>query len=634
MDERTRPPRAAKDLRKRAEASLEASDERMAGMSEAEIRRLAHELQVHQIELQMQNEDLREAQAQLEQSRDRYNDLYEHAPVGYLTLSAKLQVREANLTVAAQLGLEKRALIGRRFSDLVAPASQSQMHLEWRSALANDVHHIDMELEMRRGDGSTLFVQLSCMRERGGTPDDTTYRCALTDVSARREVENLRLESARQMEFMAHHDALTGLGNRAMFQKRVSHALTRAQRQKRDVALLYLDLDGFKQVNDSFGHEVGDQLLIAAAQRLLACVRAEDILARLGGDEFGIVLEEVSEAWGAALVADKVIDALTAPFLIDGRELILGVSVGVCLFPTDGKDASELIRNADIAMYQAKHHGGNVVQFYTPALSDAVRARVDTESALRRAIEGGELEIFYQPMMALATQHIVGAEALLRWRDPRRGLLLPDRFLPVAELSGLIVQVGNCVIDEVCRQIAAWQQQRLSIPRISVNVSARQCANGEVVDVLAAALARHGVAASALDVEITESCYLDKSAITTVLPALRDIGVSLTIDDFGTGYASLASLRHVPVTTIKIDRAFVAEIRDASSDGAIARAVVALGESQGLRVIAEGVEDATQLAALGAMGCEVCQGFLIAAPMPADHFATWLADNQARVDTP
>jgi len=613
---------------------MEASDERIASMSEAEVRRLAHELQVHQIELRMQNDDLREVQAELEQSRDRYNDLYDFAPVGYLTLDAKQCVREANLTIATQLGIERPTLLGRRFSDFVAPDSQDRLHLAWRTALDGELRHIDIELELRRGDGSSLFAQLTCVRERDIDLSDTVYRCAVSDVTARREVENLRLEAERRLEFLAHHDTLTGLGNRVMFQKRVSHALTRAQRQKRDVALLYLDLDGFKQINDSFGHEVGDKLLVATAARLQSCVRAEDILARLGGDEFGIVLEEVAEAWGAALVAEKLIESLRTPFQVDGRELVLGVSVGICLFPADGANASELIRNADIAMYQAKQQGGNVVRFYTPALSEAVRARVDTESALRRAIEGGELEIHYQPMMEIDSRRIVGAEALLRWRDGSRGLLLPESFLPIAELSGLIVQVGNRVIDLVCAQIAAWRARSLAVPRLSVNVSARQCMNDDIIGVLRAALERHAVPAGALDLEITESCYLDKAAIGSVLPALRDLGVSLTIDDFGTGYASLISLRNVPVSAIKIDRGFVAEITHAPGDGAIARAVIALGGSQSLRVIAEGVEEPGQLEALRAMGCQTCQGYLIAPPLPADAFAAWLAENAERVESP
>ncbi|MBN8520222.1 GGDEF and EAL domain-containing protein [Accumulibacter sp.] len=636
MDDRTHKLPQENMLRRRAEAELQVTSEKLAAMSESDVLRLVHELQVHQIELRMQNEDLREAQSALEQSRDRYNNLFDFAPVGYLTLDDRQHIRESNLTMSTQLGIERDNLVGRRFSDFVVPESQDLLHLEWRAALETGRRQMELELELHRGDGSRMCAQITCVKEPDFDSDyDTiTYRCAVTDITFRREVEALRREKEMELEYLAHHDMLTGLANRVMFQQRVTHVLTRARRQKRDIALLYLDLDGFKQINDSFGHEMGDRLLVLVAQRLRTCVREEDILARLGGDEFGIVLEEVSEPWGAPRVADKVIEALRVPFVIEDRELVLGISVGVCLFPADSTDASELIRNADIAMYQAKRRGGNAVHFYTPALTEAVHLRVSTESALRRAIDGGELEVHYQPMMELATGRIVGAEVLLRWRDSCRGLLLPDTFLPIAELSDLIVQVGNQVIHLVCAQIAAWRARSLVTPRLSVNISARQCMSDEIVTMLRQALEHYAVPPLALELEITESCCLDKVAIGTVLPMLKTLGVSLTIDDFGTGYASLTSLRNLPITSIKIDRSFVAEIAHASGDGAIARAVVALGRSQGLRVIAEGVEETRQLDALRKMGCDVCQGYLIAPPMPAEEYIQWLQDNACMNQTP
>ena len=318
---------------------------------------------------------------------------------------------------------------------------------------------------------------------------------------------------------------------------------------------------------------------------------------------------------------------------VDERELVLGASIGISLFPTDGENASALTRNADTAMYRAKARGGNVVHFYTPALTEVVRRRVSTETGLRRAMDGNELELYFQPIMEIGSQRIVGVEALLRWRAPGRGVLLPENFMPIAELSGLIIQIGEHVIDLACAHLAAWRDRTLSVPRLSINVSARQCMDEEFPVVFRRILEKHGISASTLDLEITESCFLDKNASSQILLALKQVGVGLTIDDFGTGYATLASLRHVPVNAIKIDRAFVNDIDSGKDDGALAKAVVALGKSQNLRIVAEGVETNRQLEFLGKIGCDACQGYWVAPPMAAETFLGWLEENQQRIDT-
>ena len=481
------------------------------------------------------------------------------------------------------------------------------------------------EIWLRRKSGEVFAAWMTIDVIDPGEGDVRGSVAVFADISTVKEAE-------KRLEFLAHHDPLSGLANRVMFHERVAHALARAERQKRLVALLYLDLDGFKHVNDSFGHEVGDRVLELAADRLQACVRVEDLLARLGGDEFGVLLEEIAEPWNAALVSEKIIEGLRAPFVVGGRELVLGVSVGVSLFPADGENASVLIRNADTAMYRAKERGGNIVHFYTPALTKAVQQRVSIESALRRAMDANELELYFQPIMEIDSRRIVGTEALLRWRAPGRGVLLPESFLPIAELSGLIVQVGRHVIDLACAHLAGWRTQSLRVPRLSINVSARQCMDEGFLVVLEQALARYQVPAGAIDLEITESCFLDRGAFDRILPTLRQLGLTLTIDDFGTGYATLASLRHVPVNTIKIDRAFVGDIAGGKSDGAIAKAVVALGKSQNLRVVAEGVETERQLEFLGEIGCDACQGYLVTPPLAADAFVGWLEENRLRID--
>lgn len=481
------------------------------------------------------------------------------------------------------------------------------------------------EVWLRRKSGEIFAAWMTIDAITPDEGDVRGYVAVFADISTVKEAE-------KRLEFLAHHDPLSGLANRVTFHERITHVLARANRQNSLVALLYLDLDGFKHVNDSFGHEVGDRVLELAADRLKTCVRAEDMLARLGGDEFGVLLEEVGEPWSASLVAEKIVEALRAPFAVDGRELVLGVSVGVSLFPTDGTDASALVRNADTAMYRAKARGGSVVHFYTPTLTEAVRQRVSVETELRRAMNGDELELYFQPIMAIDSQRVVGAEALLRWRAVGRGVLLPDSFLPIAELSGLIVQIGGHVIDLACRQLAAWREHSLAVPRLSLNVSARQCMDEDFPAVLRRVLEKYGVPVSAIDLEITESCFLDKGLASQILLALKQLGVSLTIDDFGTGYATLTSLRHVSVNAIKIDRAFVSDLGGGKSDGAIAKAVIALGKSQNLRIVAEGVETWKQLESLREMGCDACQGYLVAPPMAADVFSGWLDENRQRVD--
>lgn len=529
-----------------------------------------------------------------------------------------------NPAFEALTGYSQRQSLGENWIFLLSDHQACERSgVDWEAIIASGGWH--GELKLRRKNGEAFAAWLTIDAIRPGDDDVRGYVLVFADISTVKEAE-------RRLEYLAHHDPLTGLYNRVMFLERVAHALARAQRQKHITALLYLDLDGFKHVNDSCGHELGDRLLVIAAQRLSDCVRAEDTLARLGGDEFGVLLEEIGEPYGASTVADKIIEAMRTPFVIDQHELVLGVSVGISLFPADGQEAATLIRNADTAMYRAKERGGNVTHFYTPALTESVQQRVSTESALRHALEHDDLLLYFQPQMALGSQRFVGVEALLRWRVSGRGVLGPETFLPVAELSGLIIRVGNRVIEMACAQLAAWRAAGIGAPRLSLHVSARQCMDEDFAGVLAQALQRHGVPASALDLEITESCFLDKRSSLRVLPALHRLGVSLTLDDFGTGYASLAALRDSPLSAIKIDRAFVDELGGKSDHGAIARTVIALGRSQHLRVIAEGVETQKQLAALRSMGCDVGQGFLIAPPMPADEFTLWLQEQHERIE--
>ncbi|MCP5159297.1 MAG: EAL domain-containing protein [Gammaproteobacteria bacterium] len=563
-------------------------------------------------------------QKKIEQRLMAANTVFRSTTEAAAILDDERHFTMVNPAFEAMTGYALNQCVGENWGLLIADhPSPTVSSAIWECVKTQASWHGEAWLRRKSGEVFAAWLTVDAIRpETGGVRG---YVVVFADISTVKETE-------KRLEFLAHHDPLSGLVNRVMFHERLAHSLARAQRQNSRVALLYLDLDGFKHINDSFGHEVGDRVLELAAARLKTCMRAGDTLARLGGDEFGVLLEEITESWSAALVAAKIIEELDAPFVVNERELALGVSVGISLFPADGDEASVLIRNADTAMYRAKARGGNVAHFYTPSLTENVQQRVATETALRQAVDTHELELHFQPIIALDTQRIIGAEALLRWRAPSRGVLLPDSFLPIAELSGLILQIGRQVIELACTQLAAWRAQALVVPRLSINVSARQCMDENFPVVFKQILDKHSILTTAIDLEITESCFLDRGTSHQVLLALQQLGVTLTIDDFGTRYATFTSLQHVPVSAIKIDRAFVNDITGGKSNGAIAKAIIALGQSQNLRVVAEGVETEVQLQRLAQMGCDAGQGYLIAPPLSADLFCSWLQTHAQRVD--
>jgi diguanylate cyclase (GGDEF)-like protein len=424
---------------------------------------------------------------------------------------------------------------------------------------------------------------------------------------------------------LAHFDALTGLPNRLLFLDRLSQTMAQAHRNERLVAVMLLDLDRFKAINDTLGHTMGDLLLKSVAERLVGCVREDDTVARLGGDEFTIMLPEIHHIQGAATVAQKILDALAQPFFLDGHELFVGVSIGIVLYPFD-EDLNVLLRNADIAMYEAKQHGGNAYQFYTAEMNTATLERLSLEGALRRALARGEFELHYQPQVDLARGEIVGVEALLRWRHPDLGLLGPMEFIPLAEENGLIVPIGEWVLRTACAQVRAWQEAGLRPIRVAVNLSVRQFYQKDLVEIVARILEQTGVDSRYIEFEITESCLMQNTqAMVALLTELNRLGVRFSIDDFGTGYSSLAYLKRFPIDTLKIDRSFVCDIGTDPDDAAIVKAIIALAHSLEMRVVAEGVETPEQLHFLRTHGCDEIQGYLISRPLPADEVARQFA---------
>jgi diguanylate cyclase (GGDEF)-like protein len=458
-------------------------------------------------------------------------------------------------------------------------------------------------------------VSLVILAHRNADGEVAYLSSVARDISERKYFE-MRLEHAAQ------YDTLTGLPNRVLLHDRLGQVLAFAHRNGRRVAVMLLDLDRFKTINDTLGHDTGDRLLREAARRLTACIREEDTLARWGGDEFIIILPELSESQNAAVVAKKVLQAFVPPFVLGDRELFVTTSIGIALYPDDDQSVEGLIKNADVAMYRAKEQGGSNYQFYTANMNAAAFERLALESSLRKALERGELLLHYQPQVELETGQVIGAEALLRWRHPDLGLVPPAQFIPLAEETGLIVPIGEWVLREACRQNKMWQEALARPLRVAVNLSARQFRHQDVLELTARVLNETGLAPSCLELELTESYIMQnpESAIAT-LRDLKAMGVHLSIDDFGTGYSSLSYLKRFPIDAVKVDRSFVGDVTTDPDDAAIASAIIAMAHNLKLKAIAEGVETEEQLAFLKALKCDLLQGYYFSRPVPPDEFA-------------
>ncbi len=433
---------------------------------------------------------------------------------------------------------------------------------------------------------------------------------------------------SHRMFYLAQHDSLTDLPNRVLLNDRLVHAICLAHRRRRKMAVLFLDVDRFKYVNDSLGHEIGDRLLQSVAQRLLNCVRRSDTVSRQGGDEFVILLSEISQAQDAAVSAEKMLQALAAPHHIDQHELRVTGSIGIVVYPDDGTEADVLLKHADFAMYHAKDQGRNNYQFFEPDLNVRALERQVLESGLRRAIDCQELVLHYQPKIDLENGAVVGAEAFVRWRHPQRGLILPSQFLPIAEMCGSIVPIGRWVLREACRQARAWQLAGIGLARIAINVSAPELRDRDFVLCVRNILAETGLAPCDLEIELRETVLMQEFA-PEVLSALKDLHVQLALDDFGTGYSSLSHLKQFPIDILKIDQSFVRELTTGSDASSIVGAVIGMGKNLGMQVVAEGVESHEQLTCLQELSCPQGQGYYLSEPLTAVEFTRLLRRKEA-----
>jgi len=697
-----------------------------------EIRRLIHELRVHQIELEMQNEEMRETQVVLAASRDRLSHLYDFSPVSYCTLDAKGIVLECNLTLCQLLKKERRQLIGYPLSRHQPPEDipilldmlnsreatlERQLRLRSHSEEKQDCHvllkldritkqenttgfwlaaisdissllRLTEELRIKsaaientmegvlitQANGQICFVNSAFEKTTGytqkqvlgknpnilqsGKHTPTFYQDMWQSIAKnghwRGEVWNRRAtgeiypewisistvfddahkpayyvgvfsditteENMRQrLHKLAYYDGVTDLPNRHLFMDRLNQAIADARRNKRTFALLFLDLDRFKNINDTLGHTTGDHLLVEVSQRIAHNLREVDTVSRMGGDEFMVLLPNIDSGKDANLVAQKLLSAMSTPFDLAGRQYHITVSIGISQYPEDGDEADDIIRHADIAMYQAKEKGRNAYHRYRQSFDEKHQIHLDLENDLRHALLLNSLELHYQPQQELISGRWHGVEALLRWHHPERGFVPPMEFIRIAEDTGLIVEIGYWVLRRACQQFLAWRRASLDIGRISINLSPHQFLQSNLIERMREILEETGMPATCLGIEVTESAAMPNFQYSVrTLEALREMGITIYIDDFGTGFSSLSHLRHLPIDILKIDRAFIAEIPGNNDDIAIARAIIAMAKTLNLEIIAEGIETTAQMDFLRQEGCHAGQGYLLSRPITPD----------------
>ncbi len=719
-------------LRKLAEQRLrQALDRSRSETDTRDVSYLLHDLRVHQIELEMQNDELRNTQAVLSASRDRFSHLYNFSPVSYCTLDQRGIVIECNLTLCRLLNRERSELIGYPLGrnlpaedlpilqDMFSqrdPAVENTLRLRshhegapilhvllklqrvekpiedtghWRAAISDitSLHQLTEELRIKsaaientlegvlitRVDGTICFVNAAFEKTTGyslqkvvgknpnilhsGKHTSSFYQDMWQAITHnghwRGEIWNRRAngeiypewmsistvfdaskkpayyvgvfsditteENMRQrLHKLAYYDGVTDLPNRHLFMDRLGQAIADARRNHRKLALLFIDLDRFKNINDTLGHSTGDLLLIEVSRRIAANLREVDTVARMGGDEFMILLSNITGDKDSLLIANKLLGAMADPFDLEGRQYHISASIGISHFPADGAEAEDIIRHADIAMYQAKAQGRNTYYRYTGAADEKQTAHLDLENDLRHAVRLNSLDLHYQLQKNLTDGRWSGVEALLRWHHPERGFIPPADFIPIAEETGLIVDIGYWVLRRACKQFLAWQRDGLDVGRISINLSPHQFLQSNLVERMREILDETGMSPHHLGVEITESAAMPNFLYSVrTLEALREMGVAIYIDDFGTGFSSLSHLRRLPIDILKIDRSFVADTPGQSDDVAIVRAIIAMARAMNIEIVAEGIEADEQLEFLRQEGCHAGQGYLLSRPVSA-----------------
>jgi diguanylate cyclase (GGDEF)-like protein/PAS domain S-box-containing protein len=544
--------------------------------------------------------------------------VFENTQEGVMITDAGGYILSVNKAFSAITGYQEGEVIGEKPAILSSGRHDKAFYQAlWGTLLEKGAWQGEIWNRSKTGEVFPEWLAISTVHDARGQV--ANFVGVFTDISQMKHSE-------AQLEYLAHHDPLTDLPNRVLFQSRLGHAIHVARRHEQRLGLLFLDMDGFKNINDSLGHPAGDELLQSIARRMTEHLRAVDTLARLGGDEFVILLENLRDSKEAAIVAQNVLSLLLKPFRLEsGQEVFIGASIGISLFPDDAEDATQLVRNADAALYQAKAQGRNTYRFYTEELTRSANERLRLESSLRRALENNEFVLHYQPQISLRDGRLIGAEALVRWQSPEVGLIPPAQFIPIAEETGLIRPLGEWVLRTACAQFCAWREAGLPDITLAVNLSSRQFEQRDLATCIGGILAQTRYPAHRLELEITESAIMEQGeqAIDT-LYQLKRLGVALSIDDFGTGYSSLAYLKRFAVDKLKIDQSFIRDIPHDSNDKEIAATIIAMARNLKLHVLAEGVETEEQLAFLQLHGCDAFQGYLFSPPVPAAEFVKFL----------
>ncbi|HCG40556.1 EAL domain-containing protein [Stutzerimonas xanthomarina] len=560
--------------------------------------------------------DISELRRQAEQQRLAAT-VFEAASEGMVIMNDHYRVLAVNDACCALSGYSREELLGHSVARIAGSPESQRQYQTMREALELHGHWQGELIETRKsGEVYPQWVQLREVRDAN---DSVTHVVAfISDLSVRRKIEE-------RLRYLTHYDDLTGLANRGLLKERLHEACQRVRRNGRNMAVLYIDLDRFKLLNESLGHEAADALLREMSRRITQTLADADTIARLSGDEFVVLFDAYGSLSSLAHLGSRLLQRIRKPLIIDEQELVISASIGVSLMPDNSRDAEVLLRQANMAMQQAKHLGGNTLQFFTDRPQASSMQYLQLENQLRKALEVGQLEVFYQPRLSLADDALEAAEALVRWRHPQRGLVAPAHFIPLAEETGLIIPLGEFVLREACRQARQWQQDGLAEIRVSVNLSVKQLRQGNFVSLVRQVLEETGLPATMLELELTESQLLDDidNAIS-ISEQLRALGVRLAIDDFGTGFSSLSYLKRFPVDYVKIDRSFISELEHSSQDAAITRAIIAMVHSLERKVVAEGVETQAQMDFLKANQCDEIQGYLLSPPVPAEQFAELL----------
>lgn len=588
---------------------------RLVSKAEDEVGQLTDAMGSMVRSLARSRRDLEQARKDAEKTAGElrlYANAFDSSGEAMLISDHANRIINVNATFVAQTGYSLEEVRGKNPRMLSSGSTPSAVYEDmWRSLQDEGYWSGEVSDRKKNGEVYPKWASISAIRDEDQTVK--FYIASYSDISERKANE-------ARIDYLAHHDPLTGLINRYNLENRLDQALRSAQRDRLCVAVMFIDMDRFKNINDSLGHDIGDQLLIEVGRRLRDSVRDSDIVARLGGDEFIVVLTRIKDEMDAAPIAEKILRSLGQPYNLDGRETHTSPSIGIAVYPRDGEDGPTLMKNADTAMYHVKDHGRNNVEYFTAAMNVIASERLELESDLHQALRNGDLQLVYQPQVSAPDGSCIGVEVLARWCHPRLGDISPLRFIPIAEESGLIEALGHWVLDEACRQLSAWRAAGIAGIRMAVNLSAHQLRAPDFAASVEALLQRHGLTGRDLQLEITESVAMeDPESSIGQLQALRDIDIELAIDDFGTGYSSLAYLKRLPIQVLKLDRAFVRDIETDPSDAEISAATLALAHNLGLKVTGEGVETEAQRDFLLQHRCDFMQGFLFSRPLTADQ---------------